>query len=392
MAFRYLDDDTLDEVRTAAVELGFASEDATAGLVADLPPAFVAATMPGGGNAIARLRGFTAKLNSTRVLVTGEVPLHTWLKAAISMAGGAPQTAAFRRALEVSSADGVASPPGALQPSAPPAPPDVDALPRSASGLEVQIGEDDTLDVAFLHEGAAVSRSVAKLAVHRHFEGQPSMLPGNQPELGRGTGWLVASRLLITNHHVVAARVPLEPAASEQDFALQGQHTEVIFDFFAADSALIRTAATGCVAADRELDFALLRLPEGAPDRPPLRLRTSAMLKPKDRALAERVNVLQYPGHGPMRLAFRNNFVVTGTAERLSYLTDTDGGSSGSPLCDDAWFAAGLHRGFTAIEGGPVQVWGREISQENYGTPVPRIMSHLAEHHPDLHAEILAGQ
>jgi hypothetical protein len=93
-----------------------------------------------------------------------------------------------------------------------------------------------------------------------------------------------------------------------------------------------------------------------------------------------------------MRLGFRNNFVVTGTAERLSYLTDTDGGSSGSPLCDDAWFAAGLHRGFTAIEGGPVQVWGREISQENYGTPVPRIMAHLAEHHPDLHAEILAGQ
>jgi hypothetical protein len=43
-----------------------------------------------------------------------------------------------------------------------------------------------------------------------------------------------------------------------------------------------------------------------------------------------------------MRLGFRNNFVVTGTADRLSYLTHTYGGSSGSPLCDDARFVAGF--------------------------------------------------
>jgi hypothetical protein len=46
-------------------------------------------------------------------------------------------------------------------------------------------------------------------------------------------------------------------------------------------------------------------------------------------------------------------------------------------LCDDEWFVAGLHRGFARIEGEPLMVWGRPISQENYGTPIGRILAHL---------------
>ena len=93
-----------------------------------------------------------------------------------------------------------------------------------------------------------------------------------------------------------------------------------------------------------------------------------------------------------MRLGFRNNFVVSGSAERLSYLTDTAGGSSGSPICDDLWFVAGLHRGFQTITGEPVLVWGVPIHQENYGTPVGAILAHLAAAHPGLHEEVMAGQ
>jgi endonuclease G len=93
-----------------------------------------------------------------------------------------------------------------------------------------------------------------------------------------------------------------------------------------------------------------------------------------------------------MRLGFRNNFVVTGTESRLSYLTDTAGGSSGSPSCDDKWFVAALHRGYATIDGDPVMVWGTPIRQENYGTPIGVILSDLEERFPDLHAEVLAGQ
>jgi hypothetical protein len=46
-----------------------------------------------------------------------------------------------------------------------------------------------------------------------------------------------------------------------------------------------------------------------------------------------------------MRLGFRDNFVVVGDDDGLSYLTDTQFGSSGSPVCDDHWFVAALHSG-----------------------------------------------
>lgn len=98
MAFRYLDDASLDAVRRAAIDLGFASDDNMQALVQDLPRPFVAATMPGGGNAAARLFGFVGELNTIRVLVTGEVPLHVWLKAAVFLAAGRPEELVFRRA------------------------------------------------------------------------------------------------------------------------------------------------------------------------------------------------------------------------------------------------------------------------------------------------------
>lgn len=388
MPFAYLDDQTLREVQRAAIDLGFADDGQLAALSSGISPAFVAVYTQG-GNAQAKLLTLTSRMNTTRVLVSGEVPLTKWLNNAILMAGGMPQETVFRRALEQASVDGIAPPAGS-----PGTATRLDAadLPATHGGLEIQIDEDDTLGVEFLHQGTTASWSVAKLLVHRHFDGIPAMLPGDEPDLGQGTGWILAPRLLITNFHVINARLPLEPAASADDFRLQGASTQVQFDFYQTGSTLQVTRAAGCVASDRQLDYTLLRLPEDAPDRPPLRLRTSHISKARDRALRERVNVLQHPNGDAMRLGFRNNFVVAGTESRLSYLTDTAGGSSGSPICDDAWFVAALHRGFTTISDGPLTVWGKTIRQENYGTPIGQILEHLADNHPELRAEVEAGQ
>jgi endonuclease G len=114
-------------------------------------------------------------------------------------------------------------------------------------------------------------------------------------------------------------------------------------------------------------------------------------LRHKGNALRDRVNVLQHPNGEPMRLGFRNNFVITGSEARLSYLTDTAGGSSGSPICDDAWDVAGLHRGWTTLPS-PVDVWGKMIGQENYGTPIARILADLKTRNPAVHDEVAAQQ
>jgi endonuclease G len=190
---------------------------------------------------------------------------------------------------------------------------------------------------------------------------------------------------------VVNARLPHEPAATLADFALQGASAEADFDFHDDSNAIATVSVSAIEAADPVLDYAVLCLESGAADRPPLRLRTNPLLRPETSALRERVNVLQHPNGDPMRLGFRNNFVVTGSIARLSYLTDTAGGSSGSPICDDAWHVAGLHRGWTTLAR-PVDVWGKLISQENFGTPIGRILADLETRNPGLRDEILAGQ
>ena len=383
MAFRYLSDDTLAAVRTAAIQLGFNTDGNLAALAAGISPAYVGSALVG-PNGNAKLLTFTEAMNQTRSLVTDEVPLEKWLNNAILLAAGNQQELVFRKALESMAADSLPEEGAA---------PDVAASPRTDGGsLEIQIDEDDTLGVGFLLHGAIAARSVARLRVHRHFDGAPAFRAGGEPDFGLGTGWMIGPSLAITNYHVINARAPSEPDAGEADFELQGKSTLADFDYYDGSPATMTVPAVACEAADRALDYAVLRLDDAAAGRRPLRLRANPLTRPQASALRERVNVLQHPAGDPMRLGFRNNFVVVGSNERLSYLTDTAGGSSGSPICDDAWHVAGLHRGWATIEGTPVMVWGKEIHQENYGTPIGMILAHLAAQKPELHAEIMAGQ
>jgi endonuclease G len=395
MTFRHLDPGTTTAISTALITMGMTSDADVRALTADISPAFVGVAL-GGGTDAARMMTLVGRLNRTRVLTSGEVPMERFLTSAVVLAAGRPEEVIFRRALEQMSADGRRSPAdGALDPAdaVPPPPPDLRRLPTKGEGeLEIAIDEDDTLEVAFLHRGAAAAASIAQLRVHRHFDGQPSFLAGGAPDFGLGTGWLMSPRLLVTNFHVVDARLPVEPAAGGLDFDRQGASIRVRFDFLDDTSPDAPVTSVGCVAKDPALDYALIRLPDAMPQRRALRLRDQPITRSQDKALRERVNVLQHPGGRPMRLGFRNNFVVSGTPDRLSYLTDTAGGSSGSPICDDAWFVAALHRGFATIEGEPVVVWGRPIHQENYGTPVGRVLEHLRVHHPDLHEEVVSAQ
>ena len=234
---------------------------------------------------------------------------------AVLLAGGAPEELVFRKALERCSTDGAAP---ATSPLGGPA-------------------DAPTLDVAALRSATPGWRSSSRRTTPSTSSSctraapPPGLWPScwstatstasprwlaSRADLGKGTGWMLAPRLLITNHHVINAIRSASQRRQPQDFDLQGKSVEVLFDFHHASSKPTETTSVACVASDPTLDFALLRLPDGA-DRPPLR-SGAPITKPQDRALQERVNVLQHPNGDPMRLGFRNNFVVAGTDAKLS--------------------------------------------------------------------------
>ena len=56
-----------------------------------------------------------------------------------------------------------------------------------------------------------------------------------------------------------------------------------------------------------------------------------------------RVNIIQHPGGRPQEITFRDNKLLAVRDDILQYLTDTEYGSSGSPILNDHFQLVGLH-------------------------------------------------
>jgi endonuclease G, mitochondrial len=98
------------------------------------------------------------------------------------------------------------------------------------------------------------------------------------------------------------------------------------------------------------------------------------------------VNIIQHPAGMPKRVAARSNLLRPSTGRELQYFSDTLGGSSGSPLCNDAWEVIGLHRA-----SGPaanVVVKGKPASTYNIGVPIDAILADLQATSPAVLGEI----
>ncbi len=391
----HLTDQELNAVHAAAISSGLAITDTRLDALLSALGSRYAAGLSGGGLApAARLLVQLNEMNQVHNLRSGDVPLAQWLDAAITLAGDKVETDVFEDALDRVTQVPAQAPARTLSASS--------AAARPAPNLEVRAeamvaGSDQTVGVGFLAGGLATSKAVVKLLVQKHLDGREVVQAGDRPWLVNGTGWFIGPGLVITNHHVVNARMTFpqpEPDASDQDFRLQAENTTVLYDYLEKDkpSATAVTGAGALQASDPGLDFAILRLPAAGEQRGPLRLRKRAIRNRAEQALGTRVNLLQHPNGDPMRLGFRDNFVVVGDGDALSYLTDTNFGSSGSPVCDDRWSVAALHSGSRSISADNVSIRGRKVRRENHGIPIPRIMAHLETSQPDLHAEIIAGQ
>ena len=244
---------------------------------------------------------------------------------------------------------------------------------------EKVLWESDLLPIAFLAGAARTALSVARLAVTRHEGGAVRSSPATGlPLVYFGTAWLIGPRHAITNHHVISARSPGEPAASAADFAKQALTSRIEFDY---DDPNQLPNAYGCaklLAFDQTLDFAILELADAVVplNRDPLPLAAQALtINPGDYLP---VNIVQHPGGQTKHLAIRNNAAAAIKDNNLSYFTDTQAGSSGSPVCNDQWQVVALHKAATRHMG-KFTYQGRENPWVNIGTPITLIVQALKD-------------
>jgi endonuclease G, mitochondrial len=243
----------------------------------------------------------------------------------------------------------------------------VGRLPNGETPEAVIFG-DERVSYLFVDRALAAAASVARLVVPRFIGGSWV----GQPALG--TGWVLAPGLVITNHHVIAARFGGERPAGADEYRAQAERARAWFDYRVEGGPREERAFVELVRANAELDYAILRLEDGAGRKPLALVRERPAL-----ARGDRLNIVQCPNGGPIKYAIRSNHYVAtagpGREHFLRYLTDTEGGSSGSPVFDDNWKVVALHHAAAPV---PRQEHRGQITYvNNQGVSIHTILDDL---------------
>lgn len=210
-------------------------------------------------------------------------------------------------------------------------------------GFERIIGKSDLTSINYLSKGLKAAAAVCRIRI-----------PGSGGE-SHGTGFLVGPRLLLTNHHVLASQDEASQAEAEFDY----EHD--------ADGVLKPPVQFNLKPAElfftsMELDFTLVAVaPQSDRSISIERFGFIPLLPVSGKSLdGEWVSIIQHPGGKPKQISIRANRVIelkpgqapgADPAKFIHYRTDTEPGSSGSPVLNDQWQAIALHHRAVAKPG-----------------------------------------
>lgn len=219
--------------------------------------------------------------------------------------------------------------------------------------LTLQIGRVPAL-ITTLARLVALAPSVCRLVVDIQGAGQ------------HGSGFRIADDLLLTNWHVLHRHADGARATAVT--------AEFRYEDDGAGNALAPLPVrcdVASVVTDQADDWAVIRVSEPLDEAWPL-IELSKSVEP---VVGSAAYIVQHPRGDRKRLGFVRNQVSSVDDRVLHYLTDTQQGSSGSPVFDDMGRLIGLHH----AGGTPQQVAGRPPMAKNEGIRIPRVLAGLAK-------------
>ncbi|MDO5708424.1 MAG: serine protease [Andreesenia angusta] len=190
------------------------------------------------------------------------------------------------------------------------------------------IGYSDLFPIAYLETGLKASESVCRISVRDSY-GRIQ---------GYGTGFMISDSLIMTNNHVIKSeRVALN---SLVEFNFQEDR-----EFMPCPTYNYKLDPDSLFITNEELDFTIIAVKNSelngkrASDFGYLKLikETNKILE------GEYVSIIQHPKGGPKAVTIRENEVRAIKGDFMHYLTDTEPGSSGSPVFNDQWMVVALH-------------------------------------------------
>jgi V8-like Glu-specific endopeptidase len=211
-------------------------------------------------------------------------------------------------------------------------------------------GQPTFVDVSFLAVGIERAKSVCRLATH---------FPGE----GSGTAFRIGPRHLLTNHHVLFNH-DKRVTAVEAWFDYQTDEKGKLVAGFPQLSCDVSS-----IKGEKDEDWAVVETSEAIPDHYPILSLEDGPAPDVD----DRVYIIQHPYGLPKKVAFQHNLVRAVLDDRFQYWTDTDIGSSGSPVFDEQWRVVGLHHfSVKAPE-------ADRISVRNQGRRIDRVVARMRD-------------
>ncbi|HKB43367.1 MAG TPA: serine protease, partial [Chitinophagaceae bacterium] len=182
--------------------------------------------------------------------------------------------------------------------------------------LEKVIGATSTLlPISFLQTGIERAKAIARVLIQK---------PNSREA---GTGFLLSNNLFLTNNHVIPDLATAKIAKLQFDYEQTAAGADMLVTEFMLDPDAPNNFGTSVkedwtavrVKGDANTQFGAIEL-------------TPATVEKDDF-----VNIIQHPGGRYKQIGMYHNVVTYSDANIVQYLTDTEPGSSGSPVFNSQW-------------------------------------------------------
>ena len=199
---------------------------------------------------------------------------------------------------------------------------------RDSIAMERIMNGNDLMPISYLDLGVRAAKSVCRIALRDRIG----------KLIGYGTGFLIAQGIIMTNNHVVEDREAAMYAMAEFNYQKDENFKLCPVYAFALDPERF-------FLTSEELDYTIVAVKEEVVNGKKIEDFGFIRLIPEAGKVlpGEYVSIIQHPKGEPKAVTLRENEVKFLYDDFIHYLTDTEPGSSGSPVFNDQWTVVGLH-------------------------------------------------